>query len=52
MDKFIKDKINDLEVKDNFDSINSNIEYSNFTNQKKSSNISKLLKRLIIPLGT
>ena len=52
MDKFIKDKINDLEVKDNFDSINSNIEYSNFTNQKKSSNISKLLKRLIIPFGT
>ena len=52
MDKFINDKIDKLEVKDDFDFINSKIDYSNYTNQKKSTNILKLVKRFFIPLGT
>lgn len=34
MDKFINDKVNELEVKDNFDSINKDVDYSKYVKVK------------------
>lgn len=52
MDKFIKDKVNDLEVKDNFEAINENIDYSKYVKVKTPFYRRKLFPRLIGGLST
>lgn len=52
MDKFINDKVNELEVKDNFDSINKDVDYSKYVKVKTPFYKRSLFPRLIGGLST